>query len=231
LVRNEERIERERIEREAQKEKSKAQSRADKAKAAMAKEKVKEKVKAPKAPEPGFRTTTSDASEESLSEEEIDIEAVDTEAMIREHDKFEAGRKEYMDWSNAEGTRTAEKGERKIQALFDKNKEEAEFRDGFFLGALYFHQSIPPVGETQTALAKIGLESLITPITRTPTEPKNYEVRVWEKANVKSAYKIISKRGKEIAVMVDKPFRWKDLRWIDKVVVKVTGLPFQWDKR
>jgi hypothetical protein len=99
------------------------------------------------------------------------------------------------------------------------------------VGALYFHQSIPPVGETQTVLAKIGLESLITPITRTPTEPKNYEVRVWEKDNVESAYKIISKRGKEIAVMVDKPFRWKDLRWIDKVVVKVTGLPFQWDKR
>jgi hypothetical protein len=167
-------------------------------------------------------------SDSDLSE--VDPDDVDTEGLVRLHNIFEEGRKEYMAWSTAEGEKSSTRGARRIQSFFDKNKGEETFRDGFLVGAMFFHQSSPPVGDTQNALAKIGLESMITPITRTPTEPKNYEVRVWDKNNIESAYRIISKRGKEVAVIVDKPFRWKDLRWVDKVVVKVTGLPFQWDE-
>jgi hypothetical protein len=37
--------------------------------------------------------------------------------------------------------------------------------------------------------------------------------------------------GAEVAKAVGKPFIWKDLRNIDKVVIKITGLPFQWGEK
>jgi hypothetical protein len=169
-------------------------------------------------------------NDSDLSELEIDLDDINTEEMVLKHNAFEVGKKAYLAWSTTEGDKSSLRGAKRIQTFFDKNKGEETFRDGFLVGAMYFHQSSPAVGDAQTALSKIGLESMITPITRTPTEPKNYEVRVWDKNNIESAYRIITKRGKEVAVIADKPFRWKDLRWIDKVVVKVTGLPFQWDE-
>jgi hypothetical protein len=158
---------------------------------------------------------------------EVDLNACDTEEMIRQHNEFEKGRKGYLSWSTAEGEKSSMLSARRIQSFFDKNKGKETFRDGFLVGAMFFHQSSPAFGDAQVALTKIGLELMITPITRTPTKPKNYEVRVWYKNNIEPAFWIISKRGKELAVLVDKPFRWKDLRWVDKVVVKVTGLSFQ----
>jgi hypothetical protein len=153
--------------------------------------------------------SNSGGSDSDLSE--VDLDAVYTEDLVRQHNEFEEGRKGYMAWSTVEGEKLSMLGAKRIQSFFDKNKGEETFRDGFLVGAMFFHQSSPAVGDAQLALTKIGLESMITPITRTTTEPKNYEVRVWDKNNIESTYRIISKRGKELVFIIDKPFRWKDL--------------------
>jgi hypothetical protein len=133
-------------------------------------------------------------------------------------------------WSNESGKQTAAYAERKIQYLFMLAVDDKRFKDGFVVGAMFFHARMPGMGKVQSALGKIGLSNIITPITKATDESRNYEIRVWDRGNIEGVHRIIMKRGADVASAVSKPFRWKDLRNVYLVVVRISGLPFQWDE-
>jgi hypothetical protein len=144
---------------------------------------------------------------------------------------FQVGRTAYLEKSEVLGRAAAARGEGRIQDVFDRNKNEKNFRDGFLVGALFFHSGAPAVGQIQAALTKMGMGGIVTPITKAATEPRNYEIRVWEEENKDVAHRTIIRRGGELAKAGNRAFRWKDLRTIDSAVIKVTGLPFQWEEK
>jgi hypothetical protein len=150
---------------------------------------------------------------------------------IEDDADFQIGRSAFLSLSEAAGKSSSARGESRIQQAFIRNASEANFKDGHLVGAMFFHSGVPAVGEIQSTLTKMGLGGTITPITRGATESRNFEIRVWDKANANGVHKTIVRRGSELALAGDKPFRWKDLRLIDTAVVKVTGLPFQWQEK
>jgi hypothetical protein len=190
------------------------------------------KEKGPK--EKGKKRTELEQEEEKEAEDVI----VDTwegwqEDYLKEVDDkmkedFFMGRKRYMEKSSEAARILASTAERNWKAYFEANKKEKKFEDGILVGALYFYQGAPSINAVQKALHEIGLNGRITPIIRTPEENKNYEVRSWNRGAVEAIHETIGKRGAEVARAVGKSFRWKDLRSIEQVVIKITGLPFQW---
>jgi hypothetical protein len=188
------------------------------------KERIKEKKKKDKDPEEEEEIDPNDPIDTWSGWEENYLAEVDED----KQEEFFMGRRRYMEKSGEAALISASTAERNLKSFFDANKKDKNFQDGALVGALFFYQGAPAINIVQKALHDIGLKGQITPLNRTPGETKNYEVRVWNKGMVESVHATIGKRGAEITKTVEKPFRWKDLRFIDAVVIKVTGLPFQW---
>jgi hypothetical protein len=146
-------------------------------------------------------------------------------------EEFFTGRRKYMELSGEAARASAMAAEKKWKAFFDENKGDESFQDGVLVGALYFYQGAPAIHLVQVALHNIGLKGQITPLTKTTSETKNYEVRGWNKRSVEHIHATIGKLGADVAKAVGKPFRWKELRHIEEVVIKISGLPFQWGEK
>jgi hypothetical protein len=144
---------------------------------------------------------------------------------------FMMGRSAYLEKSEFLGREAAEQGEVRIQNVFHKNKDAENFSDGFLVGAMFFHSGIPAVGKIQAELTKMGLGRTVTPIIKAATEPRNLEIRVWNKSHMYAVKRTMVRRGSEITKAGNRSFRWKDLCSIDFAVMNFTSLPFQWGEK